>query len=147
MPRAFDDVMWPLRVISDKLFKMAGDDDGGGGGQGLESPSADGLIPLARRSYYVDVSFPPSLPRPISSSSSLVRVSVHMCFPHYWVCVDKFGSCSGPPAGGARFHMCNRPSPGTAASLACSWCSGRWGFIAATALPISRGSAAPQGSL
>ncbi|KAG2627119.1 hypothetical protein PVAP13_3KG227129 [Panicum virgatum] len=43
------------------------------------------------------------------------------------------------------FHMCSRPSPGTAASPACSWCSGRWGFIAATALPISRASAAPQG--
>ncbi|OEL36015.1 hypothetical protein BAE44_0002966 [Dichanthelium oligosanthes] len=43
--------MWPLWVISEKLFKMAGDD----AGQGPDSPSAHGQIPLARRSYYVDV--------------------------------------------------------------------------------------------
>ncbi|CAD6271971.1 unnamed protein product [Miscanthus lutarioriparius] len=44
--------MWPLCVISEKLFKMAGDD----GVQGAAgSPSPDGQIPLARRSYYVDV--------------------------------------------------------------------------------------------
>nr|CAB3465063.1 unnamed protein product [Digitaria exilis] len=41
--------MWPLCVISERLFKMAGDDDAGQG------PSADGQIPLARRSYCVDV--------------------------------------------------------------------------------------------
>lgn len=51
LARAFDDVMWPLCVISEKLFKMAPDD----GGQGPGSPSPDGQIPLARRSYYVDV--------------------------------------------------------------------------------------------
>jgi hypothetical protein len=52
LARAFDDVMWPLCVISEKLFKMAGDD----AGQGPGSPSADyAQISLARRSYYVDV--------------------------------------------------------------------------------------------
>lgn len=40
--------MWPLCVISEKLFRVTGDD-------GPDSPSADGQIPLARRSYYVDV--------------------------------------------------------------------------------------------
>ncbi|XP_062181242.1 guanylyl cyclase 1-like isoform X2 [Phragmites australis] len=43
--------MWPLRVISERLFNMAGDN----GGQGPDSPSSDGQIPLARRSYYIDV--------------------------------------------------------------------------------------------
>ncbi|KAK3138606.1 hypothetical protein QOZ80_5AG0371020 [Eleusine coracana subsp. coracana] len=43
--------MWPLCVISDRLFKVTGDD----GGHGPDSPTADGQIPLARRSYYVDV--------------------------------------------------------------------------------------------
>ncbi|KAL6609874.1 hypothetical protein ACP70R_039843 [Stipagrostis hirtigluma subsp. patula] len=43
--------MWPLCVISEKLFRMAGD----GGSQGPGGPSADGQIPLARRSYCVDV--------------------------------------------------------------------------------------------
>ncbi|CAN6328030.1 unnamed protein product [Urochloa humidicola] len=46
--------MWPLCVISEKLFKMAGD-DGGGAGHGPGSPYADAQIPLSRRSYYVDV--------------------------------------------------------------------------------------------
>ncbi|CAD6333640.1 unnamed protein product [Miscanthus lutarioriparius] len=44
--------MWPLGVISEKLFKMAGDD---GVQEEAGSPSPDGQIPLARRSYYVDV--------------------------------------------------------------------------------------------
>nr|ACG42936.1 hypothetical protein [Zea mays]ACG45398.1 hypothetical protein [Zea mays] len=44
--------MWPLCVISEKLFRMAGDD----GAQGAAgSPYPDGRISLARRSYYVDV--------------------------------------------------------------------------------------------
>ncbi|KAG2627117.1 hypothetical protein PVAP13_3KG227129 [Panicum virgatum] len=44
--------MWPLCVISEKLFRMAGDD----GGHGTGSPSADyAQVPLARRSYCVDV--------------------------------------------------------------------------------------------
>ena len=51
--RLVDDVMWPLGVISEKLFKMAGDD---GVQEEAGSPSPDGQIPLARRSYYVDVS-------------------------------------------------------------------------------------------
>uniref|UniRef100_A0A804Q0S4 Guanylyl cyclase 1 n=1 Tax=Zea mays TaxID=4577 RepID=A0A804Q0S4_MAIZE len=44
--------MWPLCVISEKLFRMAGDD----GAQGAAgSPYPDGRISLARRSYYIDV--------------------------------------------------------------------------------------------
>ncbi|KAL6841340.1 hypothetical protein ACP4OV_028858 [Aristida adscensionis] len=42
--------MWPLCVISEKLFRMPGDAAQGPGG-----PSPDAQIPLARRSYYVDV--------------------------------------------------------------------------------------------
>lgn len=45
-------VMWPLCFISDKLFKVAGDDCGEGPGAALPPGSQ---IPLARRSYRVDV--------------------------------------------------------------------------------------------
>jgi hypothetical protein len=50
--------MWPLCAISERLFKMAGDD---GVQAAAGSPSPDGQIPLARRSYYVDVSLTLSL--------------------------------------------------------------------------------------
>jgi hypothetical protein len=51
--------MWPLCFISDKLFKMPGDD----AGEGPLPP--DGQIPLARRSYSIDVSSSSS-PAPFS---------------------------------------------------------------------------------
>lgn len=44
--------MWPLCFISDRLFKVPGDD--GGDGPGAPLPP-DGRIPLARRSYFIDV--------------------------------------------------------------------------------------------
>ncbi|KAF0923968.1 hypothetical protein E2562_007790 [Oryza meyeriana var. granulata] len=46
--------MWPLGFFSERLFKVAGE---GGGGEGAEDtpPTPDGRVPLARRSYYVDV--------------------------------------------------------------------------------------------
>ncbi|KAI4988762.1 hypothetical protein ZWY2020_036079 [Hordeum vulgare] len=43
--------MWPLCFISDRLFKVPGDD--GGEGPGAPLPP-DGRIPLARRSYFID---------------------------------------------------------------------------------------------
>uniref|UniRef100_A0A452Z8J1 Uncharacterized protein n=1 Tax=Aegilops tauschii subsp. strangulata TaxID=200361 RepID=A0A452Z8J1_AEGTS len=54
-PPAVDDVMWPLCFISDRLFKVP--EDGGGDGPGAPLPP-DGRIPLARRSYFIDVSPP-----------------------------------------------------------------------------------------
>uniref|UniRef100_A0A452Z8I7 Guanylyl cyclase n=1 Tax=Aegilops tauschii subsp. strangulata TaxID=200361 RepID=A0A452Z8I7_AEGTS len=51
-PPAVDDVMWPLCFISDRLFKVP--EDGGGDGPGAPLPP-DGRIPLARRSYFIDV--------------------------------------------------------------------------------------------
>ena len=137
--------MWPLCVISEKLFRMAGDD----GGHGPGSPSADyPQIPLARRSYCVDVSpspLSPSLSRRLAqccNSRLTMPFSAHVLSS---LLVDTFRLLLWASSGDGRFHMCSRSSPGTAASPACSWCSGRWGFIAATALPISRASAAPQG--
>jgi hypothetical protein len=115
--------MWPLCVISEKLFRVTGDD-------GPDSPSADGQIPLARRSYYVDVSF-----------LLLLFLSRTHADRTVLVLSDKFRT------GGVRFHTCSKPSTGTAASPACSWCSGRWEVITAAALRTSKSSAAPQGSV
>jgi hypothetical protein len=119
----FDHVMWPLCVISEKLFRVTGDD-------GPDSPSADGQIPLARRSYYVDVSL-----------LLLLFLSRIHADRTVLVLSDKFRT------GGVRFHTCSKPSTGTAASPACLWCSGRSEVITAAALRTSRSSAAPQGSV
>lgn len=71
--------MWPLCVISEKLFRMAGDD----GAQGAAgSPYPDGRISLARRSYYVDVSLHSVAQLLLSHCASLDFLRT-MRFPHY----------------------------------------------------------------
>ena len=84
--------MWPLGVISEKLFKMAGDD---GVQEAAGSPSPDGQIPLARRSYYVDVSLTYSRHSIIHLTVRFLRSLPCAFLIVVTVVLTNLGSCSG----------------------------------------------------
>lgn len=138
--------MAPLRHLREALQDGGRRRRAGGGGLAVPRRTDSTSTPIVlRRCEPYSVSITQLLSHCCAFLTSCVAC---MRFPHCChCCFDKFGLLLWTSRDGGRFRMCSRPSPGTAASLACSWCLGRWGLIAAPALPISRGSAAPGGSI